>query len=178
MKTYIETERLILRDWKEDDISTFSRINGDPLVMEYYPSRLDEKATEHLVKNFQKHIDKQDYGFFAAEHKADGAFMGFAGLSQVPKHMPIYPSVEMAWRLDYEYWGSGYATEAAEAILDFGFHEQSLEEVVAYCVYDHERAHAILEKLGFSSDKKDDFSYAPKSNSKALQDYVLFKKSA
>lgn len=178
MNIYLETERVILRDWQEQDLEDFARINADPLIMEFYPDHLDEKASAHLMQNFQKHIDQEGYGFFALESKEDGRFMGFSGLSAVPKSLPFSPAVELAWRLDYDYWGKGYASEIAGALIEYGFSVCKLKEITAYCVQEHMRARHLLEKLGFASDAKEDFTYAPSRSSKKTQAYSLYRLQA
>ncbi len=176
MSVYLETDRLILRDWKDEDLEHFARINSDPIIMEYYPSRLDEAASKRLIVNFQKHIDKFGYGFFAVESKEnEGAFVGFSGLSHVPRGMPIAPAVEIAWRFDYTYWGKGYASEAARAILAHDFPGLEREDIVAYCVEDNVRAKHVLEKLGFDRSAVDDFSYASKRAKNVVRDYHLYR---
>jgi 3-dehydroquinate dehydratase/shikimate dehydrogenase len=164
-----------MRDWKDDDFEHFARMNGDAVVMEYYPSRLDEKASVKLAKHFQEHIDKKKYGFFAVENKKTGAFMGFAGVSSVPSKMPFAPAKEMAWRLDYDYWGNGYAREAAQGILSYVFDEQELTDIVAYCSEENVRAQKALLALGFSKDSDEDFKFPGKVQDGAPTEYVLFR---
>lgn len=175
MKTYLETDRLILRDWSKDDQVHFARINSDALIMEHYPTRLDEAASARLAGHFQEHITKHGFGFFAVESKENKAFVGFAGLSPVPKAMPFAPAVEIAWRFDYDFWGKGYGSEATSAILAHGFDVLGLDEIVAYCVVDNTRAQRILEKIGFTHDAKADFSYAPRRQKKAVNEYYLYR---
>src|SRR5262249_19148536 len=105
---YIETERLILRDWKDEDVAPFARMNADPIIMEYFPRRLAEKDTKKLVKHFRDHFKKYGYGPYAVELKKDQSFIGFVGLDKVPFQAKFTPATEIAWRLDYAYWGQGY----------------------------------------------------------------------
>lgn len=175
MTVYLETERLILRDWEEEDLVHFARINSDPIIMEYYPSRLDEAASVRLAAHFQDHIVKHGYGFYAVEHKGDGAFVGFSGLSQVPGKMPFAPAVELAWRLDYGYWGKGYGSEVTRALLAHGFGALGLEEIIAYCTEGNVRAQALLAKIGFTHDIAGDFAFALSREVKDKQDYQLYK---
>ena len=174
-KVFLETERMKLRGWQPDDVYEFARINNDPIVMEFYPARLDGAATTRLVEHFDGHIEKKGYGFFAVEEKKSGAFMGFAGLADAPKRMPFAPATELAWRLDYGYWGNGFATEATQALLDHGFETLALPEIVAYCVVDHDRAHGVLNKLGFEQAKSESFRYAPQRSKASVADYSLFR---
>src|SRR5262245_52181567 len=100
---YIETDRLIIRDWKDDDGKPFAQMNADPIVMEYFPRRLDEDDTRKLVGRFREHFAAHGYGPYAVQDKKSGAFIGFVGLQDVDAHLPFGPAVEIAWRLDYEF---------------------------------------------------------------------------
>ncbi len=175
MHMSIETERMILREWKDEDLDGFARINSDHLIMEYFPRRLDEKDTEKLVQRFRAHFKKYGYGFYAIELKATGQFIGFVGLGHVELEVPFAPAVEIAWRLDYESWGKGYATEAALAVLHYAFTELGLDEVVAYAVFDNRRSIHVMEKLGMKHDKKGDFMYPKLPEDSPLAKHVLYR---
>lgn len=175
MATHIETERLILRDWKEDDKKPFASMNADPMIMEYFPRRLGEDDSNKLVDRFQEHINQHGYGLYAIELKSTGAFIGFVGLHRVEKNFPFAPAVEIAWRLEYEAWGKGYATEASKAVLDNAFKKQGLDEVVAFAVYDNSRAIHIMEKLGMKHDPDGDFDYPNLPKGHPLGRFVLYR---
>lgn len=175
MTKHIETERLILREWKEDDKKSFARINNDPMIMEFFPRRLTEKDSNHLVDKFQKHFKDHGYGFYAVEMKETGEFMGFAGLQRVEMDVPFRGAVEIAWRLDYEYWGKGYGTEVAAAVLEHGFKKLKLKEIVGYAVHDNSRAIKLMEKLGMVRDAKGDFEYPNLPEGSALGGFVFYR---
>lgn len=175
MTTYIETERLILRDWQDSDQAPFARMNGDPLVMEFLPRHMDEKASNKLVKRFQDHFKKYGYGLFAVEIKESGEFAGFVGLHNVEFEAPFTPAVEIAWRLDYEYWGKGYGSEAAKAVLNYAFKTLKLKEVVAFTVHDNTRTIHVMEKIGMKRDPKGDFDYPALKKGHPLGRFVLYR---
>ncbi len=172
---HLETERIIMREWLPSDQAPFSRMNADPLIMEYFPRVLDEAATAKLIDRFQDHFAKHGFGMYALENKETKEFMGFAGLGHVRDIFPFGPAVEMAWRLEYEYWGKGFATEAAHAILNLAFNELNLKEVVAFSVYDNSRAIHMMEKLGMKHDKKGDFDYPKLPKGHPLGCHVLYR---
>ncbi|MGB4106426.1 MAG: GNAT family N-acetyltransferase [Alphaproteobacteria bacterium] len=175
MKKHIETERLILREWKEEDKKSFARINNDPMIMEFFPRRLTEQDSDRLIDRFQKHFETHGFGFYAVEMKKTGEFMGFAGLQNVEMDVPFTPAVEIAWRLDYEYWGKGYGTEAARAVLDHAFGKLKLKEVVAYAVHDNSRAIKLIEKIGMKRDPDGDFDYPSLAKGHPLGRFVLYR---
>ncbi|MCC6597702.1 MAG: GNAT family N-acetyltransferase [Alphaproteobacteria bacterium] len=175
MTIHIETPRLILREWKESDRAPFASINQDPLVMEHLPRALDEKASNKLVDRFQKNIKENGYGLYAIERKEDGEFVGFAGLEKVPFDAHFTPAVEIAWRLDYEYWGQGYGMETGKAILDHAFNKLGMKEVVAFTVHDNARTISLLEKLGMKHDTEGDFDYPGLRKGHPFGRFVLYR---
>src|ERR1700742_4746969 len=117
----IETARLGIRNWREEDVPLFARMNADPRVMEFFPSLLSSDETAAMVVRIQTLIESRGFGFWAVELKKSGNFIGFTGLS-VPRFEAAFtPCVEIGWRLAFEYWYHGYAQEAANACLRFGF---------------------------------------------------------
>ena len=181
-KIHIETDRMILREWRDDDRVHFARMNGDPIVMQYLPRSLSEKESNHLVDKFQEHFAEHGFGLYAMERKEDGAFMGFTGLNTVEftAHFtsPKKPAVEIAWRLDYEYWGKGYASGAAQAALDHGLGPLKLKEVVAFTAHDNTRSIALMEKIGMRKVDGGDFYYPTLPKDHPLGYLVLYKATA
>lgn len=175
IKTYIKTDRLLLRDWKASDLEEFIRINSDSMVMEYMPRILKPEDSKRLMKKFQDHIEKNGYGMFAVEVKETKEFIGTVGICKVRFDAPFTPAVEIAWRLSYESWGKGYATEAARAVMDYGFNELNLDEIVAFTIHDNARGIHVMEKLGMKRDKKGDFIYPRLKKEHPLALHCLFR---
>jgi RimJ/RimL family protein N-acetyltransferase len=173
--TTIETERLILRAWKSEDAEAFARMNIDPIVMEYLPRALNRKDSDKLLKRFQAHFTKHGYGLFAMERKEDGEFVGFTGLQNVEFDAHFTPAVEIAWRLDTEYWGKGYATEAAKAVLDYAFNTLKLKDVVTFTVHDNERMMHVFDKMGMTCDEDGDFDYPTLPEGHPLGKFTLYR---
>lgn len=172
---HIETPRMILREWKQSDRAPFARMNGDPVIMEYLPRSLTEKQSNDLVDRFNAHFKAHGYGLYATENKDSGDFMGFVGLRKVPFDAPFTPAVEIAWRLDYEFWGQGYCQEAACGVLDHAFGDLGLKEIVSFTVHDNTRSIGVMEKIGMSRDKKGDFDYPGMREDHPLGRFVLYR---
>ncbi|MEV6348408.1 GNAT family N-acetyltransferase [Actinoplanes sp. NPDC051851] len=150
--TTLQTERLALRQWRDDDLDALAAMNADPEVMRYIMDGAvrDRPQTEaglrHMVKIWEEHA----FGLFAIDVRETGEFAGWAGLS-VPEFLPeVMPTVEIGWRLAREHWGQGYATEAATAALRFGFEERGLERVVSIRHRENDRSRRVMEKLGMA----------------------------
>ncbi|MFD9246280.1 GNAT family N-acetyltransferase, partial [Streptomyces sp. NPDC059556] len=119
--TEIRTPRLILRRWSDDDLAPLAEINADPEVMRWIGdgSVLDLERTAEDIERYEEEWDEEGFGIFAVELIASGELIGFAGLS-LPEFLPeVMPDVEIGWRLGRQYWGQGYASEAAHAVLEF-----------------------------------------------------------
>lgn len=155
----LETERLILRKWKPGDLGPFSRINADERIMEYMLNPLTEEETKAYMDRISKHIDDNGYGQFACEVKNNGEFIGYVGLSIPRFEMDFTPCVEIGWRLASEEWGKGYATEAASAVIKFGFEQISLREILSFIVPGNMRSRRVAEKIGMKFDEKDNFKH-------------------
>jgi len=128
----VTTERLLLRQWREEDLAPFAKLNADPRVMEYFPKLQTREESDASVKNVSDHIQRHGWGFWAASLLETGEFIGFIGLQQVPFQAAFTPAVEIGWRLAFEHWGKGYATEGAKAALQYGFERLHLKDIVSF----------------------------------------------
>src|SRR5215469_975243 len=115
----ITTERLILRTWRDSDRHTFAEMNADPRVMEFMPSTLTPAESDALVDRIEWHFRLHNFGLFAAELQESGTFIGFVGLSVPPFQAHFMPAVEIGWRLAYDYWRKGLATEGARECMRY-----------------------------------------------------------
>src|SRR5262249_24364189 len=112
----IETQRLILRDWSENDLEDFPQLNRDPKVLEFLSRPLSKEESLEWIKSINQHIKKNGFGLWAATLKT-GEFIGYIGLNIPTFEANFTPCVEIGWRLAHKFWGKGYAAEGAEAVL-------------------------------------------------------------
>jgi RimJ/RimL family protein N-acetyltransferase len=127
----IETERLLLRDWRPQDAAPFAALNADPEVTRFLRGPMTRADSDELLARIRAHWDEHGFGLYALEVKGSGAFAGFAGLA-IPSFLPeVLPAVEVGWRLAREHWGNGYATDAARASMAHGFAELGLRQVIS-----------------------------------------------
>jgi len=172
---FLKTERLILREWEDQDLDAFARINQDPKVMEHFPSTLNKEATSNLLDNFRAKQRLYGYCFWAAELKATGELIGLIGLNQVSKNLPFAPAVEIGWRLASEHWGKGYAPEGARAALDFAFNELGLDEIISFTTMGNLRSMRVMEKIGMERDKAGDFLHPGLPAEHPMAQHVLYR---
>ena len=171
----IQTQRLKLRRWRKNDLEPFAALNSDPLVMEHFPSLMSEAETADMITRIERHFDEHGFGLWAVEHKASADLIGFTGLAAPSFEAPFMPAVEVGWRLAYEHWGNGYATEAAKAVLGFAFVEAGLDEVVSFATPANVRSTSVMERLGMTHDPNDDFDHPSLSNDSSLKRHVLYR---
>jgi RimJ/RimL family protein N-acetyltransferase len=172
----LETERLRLRQWIESDREPFARLNTDPRVMEFLPSILDRSTSDAMIDRLQTKIIEKGWGFWAVESKQDKQFIGFVGLQILTANLPFSPGVEIGWRLAFEYWGKGYATEAAQAALKVGFDRLELPEIVSFTTIDNHRSSAVMERLGMSRDPET-FEHPSLPAGHRLREHCLYRLS-
>ncbi len=177
MINVIETERLYLRQWQASDFAVFAEINADPEVMKYFPKLLSPKVSDIIASKCQQLIANQGWGLWAVSlkdrSKENGAFIGFVGLNDTHADMSFAPAVEIAWRLHKDYWGQGYATEAARAALNFAFTELSLDEVVSFTAVINKRSQLVMERLGMMNTRAN-FYHPSLDPNHRLAEHVLY----
>lgn len=155
----IETERLILRGWTEEDREPLAAMHADPDVMERYPAPLSRIESNLRFKRYKETLEALGYGYMVVQTRA-GEFLGHVGISPIPIwHRAVGEGVQIGWFLIRRAWGHGYATEAARAVLDDGFREHRFPEVLSYTHPDNLRSQAVMNRLGMTRLPSKDFSY-------------------
>lgn len=173
----IETDRLLLRAWKQSDRQPFAEMNSDERVMEYFLKPLTSSESDGLVDHIERHFEKHQFGLWAVEVKSTNTFAGFIGLLVPGFEAHFTPCVEIGWRLAYSFWGQGYATEGARAVLDFAFNVAQLDEVVSMTTIENLKSRRVMEKLGMTYDVEDDFEHPSLPEGHPLRPHVLCRLS-
>jgi len=174
----INTKRLILRPWTEEDLEPFAKLNADARVREYFPGLLSRQESDASVKLASEHIQRCGWGFWAASLVETGEFIGFIGLEDVYFSAPFNKSasaVEIGWRLAFNHWGKGYATEGALAALKYGYETLGLEEIVSFTAVANQRSRHVMEKIGMHHRPEDDFDHPKLAEEHPLRKHVLYR---
>jgi RimJ/RimL family protein N-acetyltransferase len=153
--TEIHTPRLLLRRWTDDDLAPLAEINADPEVMRWIGdgSVRDLEQTAEAIERWEDEWDEEGFGLFAVELLASGELAGFTGLS-VPTFLPeVLPAVEIGWRLGTQFWGQGYASEAAHAALEFALEDRGLDRVVSIARVGNDASENVMRKLGMTPER-------------------------
>ncbi|WP_406299795.1 GNAT family N-acetyltransferase [Embleya sp. NBC_00888] len=157
----IETDRLLLRRWRDDDLPALTAMNADPEVMRYVGDglpRTPEQSAAALVE-YERAWQARGFGLFAIELRTAepgpvGALAGWAGLA-VPEFLPeVMPAVEIGWRLARPYWGHGIATEAAVEVLRFAFEYARVPRLISICHVDNTASAKVMAKLGMTEERR------------------------
>jgi RimJ/RimL family protein N-acetyltransferase len=175
MAPTLETDRLIVRPWREADVEHWVAMNADVRVMEFFPSVPDRAQSEESAARLRARLDADGFGWWIIAAKSDGAFAGAIALQNVPFTAHFTPAIEIGWRLPYERWGNGYATEAARAVLDLAFGELGLAEVVAMTAALNLRSQRVMQRLGMTRDLRDDFEHERIEPGHRLRPHVLYR---
>ena len=171
----IETDRLILRQWQESDRLPFARINADPAVMEFFPSVRTQAESDVTQDNLSRHIEDHGFGFWALELRSSGEFIGFTGIANVDFEANFTPAVEIGWRLAKQFWGKGYATEAAKAGLAFAFDELQLDKVVSFAVTANRRSRNVMTRIGMEHMPHHDFNHPGVNPESPLSRHAFYR---
>ena len=171
----LSTGRVCLRQWRDDDRDAFAAMNSDARVMEFFRSRLTRGESDAMVDDIRKHFREHGFGLWAIEAPGVAPFIGFAGLAIPQFSAHFTPCVEIGWRLAFEHWGRGYATEAARLALDYGLETLALPEVVSFTSAANVRSRAVMERLGMRRDPTDDFDYPRFPEGHPLRGHVLYR---
>jgi ribosomal-protein-alanine N-acetyltransferase len=143
-----QTERLLLRPWRDDDAAPFAEMNADPEVMRYFLQPLTPEESRNYLEAFRERMAQNGFGFWAVEERHSGELAGFVGLNRPMYELPFSPCVEVGWRLRSAFWGKGYAPEAAREAQRVGFEEYSLESIVAFTALPNLPSQRVMEKSG------------------------------
>lgn len=174
----VKTKRLILRPWQEADLEPFAKLNADPRIMEYSPSVLSHKESNDLARRIIAKLKEQGWGLWAASVPGIADFIGFIGLAIPSFKAHFTPAVEVGWRLAFDFWGNGYATEGAKAALAYGFETLQLPEIVSFTAEQNMRSRRIMEKIGMQYDPKDDFDHPKLPEDHRFRRHVLYRLKA
>lgn len=170
----IETARLILRPFREDDRDAFAAINGDARVSDWLGGPIDRAASEAVVDRINAHIAEHGFGFWAAELKAEARLIGMIGIRRMPADVPPAPAIEAGWRLSPETWGRGLAAEGARAALEWGFTHLPDDEIIAITAQSNIRSQAVMRRIGMVEQPARAFDHPLLPEDHPLRRHVLF----
>ena len=157
----LETENLILRHFEVDDLNDLFRLYSDPEVRRYFPDGTRDWAytKEELEYYLNGHPDHPELGLWATIHKQSKQFIGRCGL--LPWTIDGRFEVEVAYLLDKAYWGQGLGTEAAQAVLDYGFEHLQLSRLICIITPGNVASVKVALRIGMVFERETEDELGP-----------------
>lgn len=146
----ITTERLRLRPATMADVDFWVELHADPEVNKFVGAYTREKA-ETRLRGIEDSWAARGYGLCVVESLATGEALGRSGLNWWEQ----FGESEVGWTFRHEHWGHGYATEAARAVVDWGFNTLELKRITAMIHAGNKASIAVAERLGFTARRED-----------------------
>jgi RimJ/RimL family protein N-acetyltransferase len=154
----LETERLVLRTWLEEDWPLFFARTNTPTVMRWLGGVMDEDKQAAQRQRIHDCFAEHGHGFWAVERKADGALLGFCGLKRANQPGGPQGDHEIGWRLREDAWGQGFAREAALAARDDAFRRLGVPHIIALTVQGNAASWGLMERIGMRRRPDQDFA--------------------
>jgi RimJ/RimL family protein N-acetyltransferase len=167
----LETERLVLRSWRESDREAFWAMSLDPEVMRYL-NPLTRADSDGVIARMNASQAEHGCCFWAMERKSDARFLGFCGI--LPPREPTF-EYEIGWRLERQAWGQGFAREAATTCLEWAWANLDTRSVVAITVPANQASWGLMIRLGMAYDPAADFDHPQLEASDPLRRHVLYR---
>ena len=158
----LETENLILRPFKDEDVDDYFGVLDSPEVRRWLhlPESLDRSDAWQQMAGFLGQWELRGTGNWALEEKKSGQFVGRAGLHRPERH--DWPGVEVGWTLHPDYWGRGYATEAGAAAVRYGFDELEVDKLFSCILPENYKSQTVAKRLGFEFLEERVLAFFPK----------------
>jgi RimJ/RimL family protein N-acetyltransferase len=174
----VETARLVLRDWQEQDWPEFFRLTNTPSVMRWLGGVMDDERRGAQRNRIETVRRNHGHCFWVIERQSDGrhlsgAMLGFCGLKRCDAPASTTPGeFEIGWRMRDDAWGHGYAREAAEASLRAGFEQFGAERIVAVTVPQNRASWTLMRRLGMV--RREDLDYIDDRFDDELRNAIVY----
>ena len=169
----LETERLVLRDWRDCDLNPFAKMSADPVVMATLGPLMSSGQATALIEELITISNNFGHTFWALERLEDQQFIGWCGIIRGDVEV-INGKLEIGWRLASDSWGKGYAREAAEASLGWAFANLPDNRVWAITSAGNSRSWGLMERLGMMRHSELDFDHPDVSDGSPLKPHVTY----
>jgi RimJ/RimL family protein N-acetyltransferase len=144
----LETARLVLREFRTDDLDTLAKVLSDPQTMRFYPAPLDDAGVAAWIERNRRRYEKDGFGLWAMILKSSGELIGDCGL--IRQFVDGSEQVEIGYHVRRDLWGKGLATEAARASRDYGFANLPLDRLISLIRPENQPSRRVAEKNGMT----------------------------
>ena len=169
----IETARLVMRSWRDEDVTPFQAICSDPEVMATLGPPLNIDETKALIERVRLREAEDGHSFQALERRDDARLIGWCGVIR-GNAGPVDGKAEIGWRLARDCWGAGYATEAARGAIDWAFANLADDDVWAITWRENIRSQAVMARLGMRRHPDLDFDHPNLAEGDPLRAHVTY----
>jgi RimJ/RimL family protein N-acetyltransferase len=169
----IETARLRMRSWRDEDVAPFQAICSDPEVMATLGPLLDSDGTRALIERVRSQEAEHGHTFWALERREDSRLVGWCGIIR-GNAGPVDGKAEIGWRLARDCWGNGYAAEAARGAIDWAFTSLPDDAVWAITWRENFRSQAVMERLGMRRHPQLDFDHPKLAEGDPLRPHMTY----
>jgi RimJ/RimL family protein N-acetyltransferase len=149
-KYIFKSERLGFRNWTNDDLEEFAKLNSDKAVMEHFPEILSKKEVGKFIDRLKKHYAHNGFTYYATEILETKELIGMIGLAFQEYKTNFTPAIDIGWRLKRKAWGKGYATEGANRCLKYAFDELGINKIIAVCTIKNKKSENVMKKIGMT----------------------------
>lgn len=168
----LRTKRTVLRRWTDADRSAFHALNSDPHVMATIGPVMTVQQSDGFLDLINRHFNDHGYGLWCVD--VEGEPIGFTGLL----HPAWRDGLEIGWRIKSEYWGNGYAPEAAAVVLRHAFGPLGFDEIISFTAQTNHKSIRVMEKIGLRYDPDSDFDHPSVPDGSPLRPHVLYRLAA
>ncbi len=151
-EVFLETERLILRYFTLEDVDAVFAVIGDPETMKFYPQRFTRDDAMRWVTKSQDRYRRDGYALFAVVLKSNGQVIGNCGLMR--QEIEGESLIEVGYHFRRDYWGQGYATEAARGCMAYAFGHLKADKVVSLILPENLPSRRVAERNGMTVERQ------------------------
>jgi RimJ/RimL family protein N-acetyltransferase len=170
----IETDRLTLRLWRDADLEPYADIMVDPEVGKWLGGPFSRDQAYERVVRFTQSLEETGLGRLAIERRSDGRMIGHCGLAPTPEGPAVPQGLEIGWALAPDAWGSGFAVEAARAVIADGFSRFDAPEILAFTGTTNLRSQAVMQRLGMIRMPERDFDHPLLAADHPLRRHIVY----
>jgi RimJ/RimL family protein N-acetyltransferase len=167
----LETERLLLRQWRDEDLSPWIAMNQDTEVRKYFGSLLTTEESTAALERYRDKLERSTFGLWAVEVKDSHEFIGFIGISEQDVGNEISPFKEIGWRLKKDAWGKGFATEGALEVLKYG--HTIFPIIYSMTAKVNTPSIKVMERIGMKRALDLDFNH-PRVHNELLKPHLIY----
>jgi ribosomal-protein-alanine N-acetyltransferase len=175
MALALESSRVVLRSWQPSDLEPWIALNLDPENLRYFPRIYSAEESHASFLRIRDLLNENPFGLWAAEEKTSGAFMGFVGIAHHNSPgISFMPCHEIGWRLDKKFWGKGYATEAAQVVLDYGLQELLIPEIYSFTAKGNLPSINVMKKIGLRERAELAFEHPRIADDSPVKSHIVY----